>query len=346
MSRQKGRRIISKVHKMLFTLSVVIFSCGASVAQVPPQDQRSLPKAPQPKQLTLSLDVDFKINSGAASTKERSVSLNFTAREKSGASNFEPRDLTASVTQYRVLESEGSGTDLSSQPWIQITNPKLRFELSLRDATGRRYGERRVLFQVKNEALTSSVVSDTIIVEPTLKEYRVSASNSAAQPHPLLKYASDQGFTFPLDFYETCKGSCFNVDARRADPSLASGTATVTAEALSKPNGPQIPGLPPPADVPAGTCVTKADYLMFEGRDLNPFWKIKSVNVTGASVHPHGVNRFRLKSTASISDGRCLPGYQIVVGDIVVEGPDVDDFVDSANPWKNAFVRQQSGTRP
>jgi len=337
--------IVSFIGKIHFTFALSMLLCGVAVGQTPPADQRSLPHAPQAPQLSLGLEVDFKLNGGAASTKDRSTTLNFTVREKSGPGNFAPNDVTATVTQYRVLESDNSATDLSGQPWIQMPNRPPRIELALRDPSGNRYGERRVALQVKTPSLESSVVSDTITLEPTLKEYRVSALNSALQPHPLLKYASDQGFTFPLDFYETCKGGCYGNKAG-AGPSLASGTASVVAETLFKPQTSLIPGLPPPAPVSGGTCVTKADYLLFEGRDLNPFWKVKSVNVTGASVHSHGANRFRLKTNIPISDADCHPGFQVMVGDVVVEGPEVDDFVDSANPWKNAFARQIVRPRP
>ena len=354
--------IIHGFKKVFWVLASAMLLSAVSVGQTPPTDQRSLPQAPQPRQLSLSLVVDFKLNGGAASTKERIVTLNFTVREKTGPGNFAPNDVTASVTQYRVLESDNPNVDLSGQPWIQMPTRSLQFELALHDKSGQRYGERRVALQVKTASLESNVVSDTIALEPVLKEYRVSGSNSALQPNPLLKYAADQGFKFPLEYFETCNGDCSPVG--KPDPSLASGTSSVPTQALSKGGAPHdiltcvlvsvatlgvaAPFVcsPPAAPVAAGTCTTKADYLLFEDRSLNQFWNIKSVAVAGASVHPHGVNRFRLKSTLSISDGSCLPGYQIIVGDIVVEGPEVDDFVDPANPWKNAFVRPQSLTRP
>src|SRR5438128_1128575 len=195
--------IMSQVWKVFLMLAFTMLPGGSSICQTPPTDQRSLPQAPQPGQLSLSLEVDFQLSASAASTKERSVTLNFTVREKSGIGNLALHDVTANVTQYRVLESENLANDLSSQPWIQMPSRPPVFELGLRDKNGHRYGERRVMLQVKTDVLTSNIVSDTIVLEPVLKEYRVSASGTN---HPLIQYAADQGFSFPRDYYEGCKG--------------------------------------------------------------------------------------------------------------------------------------------
>ena len=78
---------------------------------------------------------------------------------------------------------------------------------------------------------------------------------------------------------------------------------------------------------------------MFEARSPNQFWRIKSVDVPGTHVVGHGANRFRVKFSFDNKDATCFGPKQISIGDVVVEGPEVDDFVDAANPWKNAFVR-------
>jgi hypothetical protein len=93
------------------------------------------------------------------------------------------------------------------------------------------------------------------------------------------------------------------------------------------------------------SCVTKADYLLFEDRSPNTFWRIKSVAVPGAYVVSHGANRFRVKFTYDNRSGVCSQTV-LAVGDVVLEGPETDDFVDEANPWKNAFVREQGQTLP
>ena len=302
------------------------------------------------------LVVDFKLQNGAPSIKGRLVGLNFTVRERTGATSH---DVTAEVTHYRVRElPDLRDEDLSAQPWIPLPEHGLIHEMALRNGAGQRYGERKIMFQVKTATLTSSIVSDTITLEPVLKEYTMSASGST---HPLIQYAASQGFTFPLDYYETCKGDC-SVGSLLADGNLASGTAYVSTQALAGGGGDNTVAcvatitaavftlglLAPvavlactnrPATGPAGTCSTKADYLLFEGRSPNTFWRIKSVDVPGTRVVGHGANRFRVKFSFDKKDATCVAGASIAVGDVVVEGPEVDDFVDPANPWKDAFVR-------
>ena len=277
------------------------------------------------------LVVDFKLQNGAPSAKGRLVGLNFSVRERTGANSH---DVTDEVTQYRVRESPDlRDADVSGQAWIPLPGHGLIHELALRNGAGERYGERKIMFQVKTSTIISDVVSDTIVLEPVLKEYTVSASGDT---HPLIHYAADQGFTFPLDFYEPCKnGTCPGNNA--ADPNLASGTVSVSVQALTSGGGEGINH--DTAAGNAGTCTTKADYLLFEGRSPNPFWRIKSVNVPGTHVVGHGANRFRVKFSFDNKGATCLGPKQISVGDVTVEGPAEDDFVDAANPWKNAFVR-------
>ena len=345
---EEGKMMSSKnVSGLILALAWVLLLCAAVTSQVPPQDQRSLPQAPPVRQL--GLELDFNIEAGASTTKSRSVALNFTARERNTSGNLGFNDVTGRVTHYRALE-DNTPDRLSTQPWIPITRRAPSLQLAEHDAHGQRYGTRTVVFQVKTDTLVSNISSDSIVLEPVLKDYRVSASGSA---QPLIQYAAQQGFTFPLNYYETCKGSC--PGNMGADPNLASGTARVGADALV--NGgdntvvcvivsavslgtltcsPRLASAP----TPAGTCTTKADYYLFEGRELNQFWRIKSVNVSGASVHNHGVNRFLLKFNFENKDASCFAGFEISIGDVVVEGPAEDDFVDTANPWKNAFVRR------
>lgn len=331
------------------------------------------------------LTVDFKINNGASSTKGRLASLNFSA---SLVTNGARQDVT--VTAYRVRESPDlRDADLSGQPWIPMPQHGLIMELAEHNGAGQRYGDRKIMFQVKTSGLTSNVASDTITLEPVLKEYRVSAS---ANTHPLIQYAASQGFKFPLSFYTTCDGSCPGNVA--ADANLASGAASFSIQAnTSGGGGGQEPShalncgteivagtalgasggafvgavagagvgaavgagigaavglgvggltcaltsLPPSAPGTKGACSTKVDYLLFEGRSPNKFWTIKSVEVPGAFVRFHGVNRFLVKFHTDNKEAVC-GNKQISIGDVVVEGPEVDDFVDPANPWKNAFV--------
>ncbi len=188
------------------------------------------------------------------------------------------------------------------------------------------------MLQVKIDSLTSNVGTDTIFLEPVLKEYHVSAQGSG---HPLIQYAAGQGFQFPRTFYETCKGgSC--AGTFQADGSIATGSASVGCQSLSTGGGTGLA----PGPGSGGTCVTKADYLLFVGRSPNQFWRIKSVAVSGADVVIDSRNRLRAKFTFENKDGSCLPPKSISVGDVVVEGPEADRFIDAANPWKNAFVQQ------
>ena len=289
---------------------------------------------PSPKLPTLPplvrLDLSFKLANGAASTKSRLVGLNFEVREvASGLSH----DVKGEVTAYRVREepdSRDSVHDLSAQSWIPITHG-LIMELGERNAERQRYGERRVAFQVKTPTLTSEVVSDTIALDPVLKEYRVSAQGDT---HPLIQYAASQGFTFRLDVHETtCGPSCPTGTGGGAfDRDIATGTASVgTGEFISSGS--------------TKTCVTKASYVLFDGRSPNTYWRIKSVVVPGSQVGSPGPNRFEVRFSETDPSNRCSIAT-IKVGEVVVEGPEVDDFIDPANPWKNAFVRPLSLTRP
>jgi len=343
---------------------------------------------------TASIDelvVDFKLQNGAPSVRNRLAGLNFSVRERTDANSH---DVTSDVTHYRLLESPDlRNASLSSEPWTPMPGHPLIMELALRNGAGQRYGDRKVMFQVKTAKLTSPPVSDTITLEPVLKEYTVSASGSI---HPLIQYAASQGFKFPISFYETCDGSCAgNISA---DPNLESGAASFSVQANSSGGssnhvlecGLEIAGTivlgagagaiaggltggPPGAVIgasvgaavgtgvggllcsssasapntvaqSAGTCLTKVDYLLFEVRSPNQFWTIKSVGVPGAFVRYHGTNRFLVKFHTDNKEGFCGQ-KSIAIGDVVVEGPADDDFVDPANPWKNAFVRSQL-TRP
>ena len=306
------------------------------------------------------LVVDFKLQNGAPSAKGRLVGLNFNVRERTGATSH---DVTAEVTHYRTLESPDlRNADLSGQSWTPLPGHGLIHVLAERNGAGERYGERKIMFQVKTDTLTSSIVSDTIVLEPVLKEYTVSASGST---HPLIQYAASQGFTFPLDYYETCSSQC---GSNTVSPTLASGSASFTVEvkstgasakqpepvacaavgavvgAVAAPEaapltatvGAVIGGLvcsiPPSAPASTGTCATKADYLLFEARSPNQFWRIKSVDVPGTHVVGHGANRFRVKFSFDNKDATCFGPKQISIGDVVVEGPEVDDFVDMKIP--------------
>lgn len=333
--------------KFLLTGLVILF-CVIGVAQTPPQGQPSLPKAPSQFRPSLLLALDLRLDAGAQSTQNRAVTLDFTALEK-GDGNVTISNDTANVTHYRALE-DSSSDRLSEQAWIPVTRRPPFFNLAERDQQHQRYGERRVVFQVKTETLTSNIVTDTIVVEPLVKEYRVSASGNV---HPLIQYAAQQGFTFPLDYYETCKGDCAGSSV--ASPDIASGIASVSTQVLSRDESKRdlicvLAGLvglqcitPVNSRAPASpaACITKADYHLFEGRSPNQFWRIKSVDVSGATVHSHGANRFLVKFSLEKKDATCLPPRQISIGDVVVEGPveDENDFVDAANPWKNAFIR-------
>jgi len=298
------------------------------------------------------LAVDFKLNNGAASTKQRLVGLNFSVRERTGGTSH---DVTGDVTHYRAREESVAGSqvaNLLAQPWIPITHAII-MELGEHNPEGKRYGERRVAFQVKTATLTSEVVSDSITLDPVLKEYKVSrqgiGSDASPFTHPLIQYAASQGFQFPKSFLETCAGG---TDAGGggvgAQQDISSGNAIVTFGYSA-----------------TASCTTRAEYELFFGRGLDEFWRIKSVNVSGATIHSHGLNRFLAKYTFTetlLLSPTCPSGTvfkpvskvcvgpdalsQITIGDVVVEGPEIDDFVDPANPWKNAFVRPLTLSRP
>jgi hypothetical protein len=281
------------------------------------------------------LKIDFNLDNGAASTKQRTVGLNFSAKEVTGATSH---DVTAEVTNYRVLEAPDSRDlvhDLSAQPWIRF-NPRtaLSLELALRNAEGQRYSDRRVVFQVKTSTLTSNVVSDTIALDPVLKDYEV---DSQGDTHPLIQYAASQGFKFPLDVHETtCTGANLcpsGTGSNSVSKDIATGAAKVGFGGVAANGNSQA------------TCNTKASYVLFDGRSPNPFWQIKSVSAPGSRVGILGPNRFEVRFSTDESASRCGADTVKVVH-VVVEGPEVDDFVDSANPWKNAFVRPLSITRP
>ena len=308
------------------------------------------------------LDVDFRLNNGADSTTRRLVNIQFSATEVVGAGRH---NATSSVTHYRILE-EPDGRDLvhdlSTQSWLPIDRLASGIELALRNASGERYGERRVAFQVKTATLTSKVVSDTITLAPLLKEYTVPASADGSQP--LIQYAASQGFEFGNSFCHQCEansGASCERNISTGHVSVTCGTSRASAaeeQCLSTVKAGENPA------VKCGLishvrCDTQVEYQLFFGRELNQFWRIKTVNLTGATLHIHGVNRFLAKFTCEQSSIPCsvcplgtgltstgicsvLSGsQQINIGAVTVEGPEVDDFVDTGNPWKNAFVRPE-----
>ncbi|MDQ3819298.1 MAG: hypothetical protein M3362_16700 [Acidobacteriota bacterium] len=297
------------------------------------------------------LDLTFKINNGQETTKGRLFSLNFDAREVTARGIRHE----ATVTEYRVREVGLNEplTSISASPWQPFTHP-LILAAGERNDFGELYGERRVLLQVKTATLTSDVVSDTIVLEPVLKEYTVHANSD--HTNPLIQYAASQGFTFQRSFFQPCSGG----KGGGAPSDISSGSAFITGGALAC----------PPASGPAAAeiaaedpkCETKFEYELFFGRELNKFWHIKSVSVTGADVKFHGVNRYLLKGHVIEQPDCCPPGTHAVdsactpfsdnrlptvtIGDIVIEGPEADDFVDTNNPWKNAFVKPPLTIRP
>jgi len=314
------------------------------------------------------LNVDFKLNNGAASTTNRVVALDFTASESSNTT----QDVTDSITAYRVKESPNlNDVSLSGEPWIPNRVSVSKFgralELALRNGNGQRYGERKVMFQVKKGNLESRVTSDTINLDPVLKEYRVSAQGNT---HPLIQFAASQGFEFKNSLCHECEAK----SGAKCSGDISSGQASITCgmhqlsaaeiDCLNKASDSRNP-LQDCHITPRFGCDTRTEYELFTGRDLNDLWKIKSVTIPGAAVTFHGPNRFLVKFTGTQSlaspaptcplgtvyneAGACAPipsPLTITVGDIVVEGPEADDFVDPANPWKNAFVRPSGITRP
>jgi hypothetical protein len=306
------------------------------------------------------LELTLKLNNGAETTKDRTVNLNFNLVEViNGASH----PASVNIKEYRVREVGLNEplTSIEAAPWKPFPSilpaAPLTLELALRNDFGQRYGERRVLLQVNTLNGVSDVASDAIELEPVLKDYTAHAA--ADHTHPLIQYAASQGFTFPRTFFEACTSG----SGGSASSDISEGSASITGATLACPPSPpptNIPGIgtvPSPGSEIAATtpkCETRFEYELFGGRQLNKFWHIKSVNVSGGDPKFHGVNRYLVKGhvteppfccpvgTHNDGKGSCLPGdptASVTVGDIVIEGPEEDDFVDAANPWKNAFFK-------
>src|SRR5437773_88427 len=103
--------MINGFEKGFWMLASATLFVAISVAQTPPTNQGSVPQLPKPRQLLL--EVDLRLDVGAASTNNRALTLDFTAREK-GDVNVTIRDVTSNVTHYRALEDSSPET-LSGQ---------------------------------------------------------------------------------------------------------------------------------------------------------------------------------------------------------------------------------------
>ncbi len=297
------------------------------------------------------LELTLKINNGADTTKGHLISLNFDAIEVLNGIRR-----AATITQYRV---RGVGLNeplksIEASPWQPFNVSIPPMGLPERDDTGQRYGDRRVLLQVKSaDGLTSDVASDTITLEPVLRDYTIHAN--ADHTHPLIQYAASQGFTFARTFFQACTGG--HGGSSPAD--ISSGFAVISGGALPCP-----PGSSSSNDVARSDpqCETRFEYELFGGRQLNKFWHIKSVSASGGDIKFHGTNSFLLKghvmappacndcpSGTQAVNSQCVPindDPSVSIGDIVIEGPEVDDFVSAANPWENAFVSPLRLTMP
>ncbi|HZT57079.1 MAG TPA: hypothetical protein VFA21_00490 [Pyrinomonadaceae bacterium] len=310
------------------------------------------------------LELTLKINNGAETTKDRTVNLTFNLVE---VINGTSHPASVSIKEYRVREAGLNEplTSIEAAPWQPVhpsvgTVPApLTLELGLHNDFGQRYGDRRVLLQVNTLDGGSDVASDTITLEPVLRDYTVHAA--ADHTHPLIQYAASQGFTFPRTFFQPCTGG----SGGGGSEDISGGFASITGAALACPPSPpptNVPGIGPissPGSMLAATkptCETRFEYELFGGRQLNRFWRIKTVNASGGDVKFHGANSFLLKGhvtelpsccpqgTHNDGKGFCLPNNPppsptVTIGDIVIEGPEVDDFVDAASPWKNAFYK-------
>jgi hypothetical protein len=106
--------MINPFRKVFWMLALAMLLGAVSVAQTPPANQGPLPQLPKPHQLLL--EVDLRLDSGAASTNNRALTLDFTALEK-GDGNVTIQNDTAKITHYRALEDLGiSGAPFNIAP--------------------------------------------------------------------------------------------------------------------------------------------------------------------------------------------------------------------------------------
>jgi hypothetical protein len=254
--------------------------------------------------------VTFTLDNGAATTTSRAVQLNFTTGPRdAGQQNPKPEF-------YRVAEPEGGLSllaTLEQKPFLTLvtgTTFVIPHKLLLRRSQDQaRYGGRTVALQVKSGTHTSIVVPDTIQLDPVLREY--TAPGSVVFP-----FAEAHGFKRQLD-------------KRTID---------------SQPGSPKCFECPPSQirRTTDHTCTLVETSVFFSGQTIKPFWRI--LRVIGGTTSNPGLNLFRHVISRSLGPVPNQP--EICIDslfpdpDLVLQGPTEDDFIDPANPWKNAFAQQ------
>ena len=266
--------------------------------------------------------VSFKINNGAASTSNRTVTLNFTtAPTNSGDPNPLP-------DAFRAVEG-GSLQELLAKPFETLTSTtSAPFTLALRRRDGARYGGRPVLLQVKSGSQLSFPRIDSIQLNPVVRDYTIgdqAAFDFAQRRGYVITATSSTGTSDPDDPCNLCP----------------IGTQ---AQAGDRP------------------CTVTTTVIFFTGQALRPFWRLKKVEPTAGQALPINQNVFRwIFADTTPADpslggfspgGDCFFGLQCAPSGIACfaatvdppqatltfEGPTEDDFFDPLNPWKNAFA--------
>src|SRR5262249_9895648 len=145
--------------------------------------------------------VSFKINNGAASTSNRTVTLNFTtAPTNSGDPNPLP-------DAFRAVEG-GSLQELLAKPFETLTSTtSAPFTLALRRRDGARYGGRPVLLQVKSGSQLSFPRIDSIQLNPVVRDYTIgdqAAFDFAQRRGYVITATSSTGTSDPDDPCNLC----------------------------------------------------------------------------------------------------------------------------------------------
>ena len=266
--------------------------------------------------------VSFKIDNGAASTSNRTVTLNFTtAPTNSGDPNPVPDG-------FRAVEG-GSLQELFAKPFETLTSTaSAPFTLALRRRDGARYGGRPVLLQVKSGSQLSFPRIDSIQLNPVVRDYTI--GNQAA-----FDFAQRRGYVVTT-----------TSSTGTSDPDDPCNLCPIGTQAQA-------------GDRP---CTVTTTVIFFTGRGLRPFWRLKKVEPTVGQALPINQNVFRWifadttppdPSLGGFSPGGdCFFGLQCAPSGIACfaatveppqatltfEGPTEDDFFDPLNPWKNAFA--------
>ncbi len=226
-------------------------------------------------------------------------------------------------THYRVGES----STLSGAQWLAYTGGVITFELRYRGDSLTAYGQRTIYFQVKQNDLTSPIVSKSVDLQPVrLSEFRFEGPSLSA----LLDLMNASGFHPGVRTVSATQNHCPEIQLENLRIGISNGYLPDRAwEKISQ------------------ISLTDSSTKRF-----TPGWRVKSIEVGDSQELAREVartisgqgdgNGFRVTIHLSAGpknfghDNPCFQNF-FPLRAIVLEGPADDLALDQAKRWKNMF---------